>query len=76
MSFINYGALYPYARRNHPTEAPAVNPLEPNKMSNDTGNAGLDGYTVLSRASRITGERPLVGPEDYAPEGPRMSEEQ
>jgi hypothetical protein len=54
----------------------AVNPLPDNAMSNDTGNAGLDGYTVLSRASRHTGQRPLAGTEsDYAPLGPNLAEE-
>ena len=27
----------------------------------DTGNAALDGYTVLSRASRMTGKRSPIG---------------
>lgn len=77
--YFPYGGIYsPFgrSRRNQPVEAPAVNPLEPNKMSDDTGNAGLDGYTVLSRASRMTGERPPVGPETPEYFGPRMSEDQ
>jgi hypothetical protein len=37
------------------------NPLPENAMDSDTGNAGLDGYTVLSRASRHSGQRPNVG---------------
>jgi hypothetical protein len=76
MTFYPYGGAYPYASRNRPTAAPARNPLPDNAMSNDTGDAGADGYTVLSRASRYTGERPFVGPENYAPQGPNMSEDQ
>lgn len=55
--------------RNEPVEVPECNPLPPNKMSNDTGNAGADGYSVLSRASRIDGWRPPVGgrPADFGP---------
>lgn len=72
-----YGGIYDTfgeARRNQPVEIPAVNPIEDNAMSNDTGNAGCDGYTVLSRASRYSGQRPMIdGTPQY--EGPRMSEE-
>lgn len=75
MSFYPYGGEYPFVRRNHPTEAPPVNPLPDNAMSNDCGNAGADGYTVLSRASRYTGERPLVGPENYVPQDPNINKD-
>lgn len=75
--FYPYGGLYsPFgrARRNEPVEVPAVNPLPDNAMSNDSGDAGKDGYTVLSRASRITGERPMInGIPQY--EGPRLEED-
>lgn len=55
------GAIYPVPRRNQPVELNEVNPLPVNAKSNDTGNVGLDGYTVLSRASRYSGQRPLAG---------------
>lgn len=74
--FQPFGGLYPEPRRNEPVKLKAVNPLSDNAMSNDTGNAGRDGYTVLSRASRYTGCRPLAGTEsDYAPIGPNLAEE-
>ena len=58
--------------RNCPVMVPAVNPKPENPMSNDTGNAGADGYSVLSRASRYGGkERPPVG--GYPEYGPLMS---
>jgi hypothetical protein len=62
-----------YTRRNGPVELPDRNPLPANAMSADTGNAGADGYTVLSRASRIDGWRPDVG---GAPEflGPNLED--
>ena len=76
--YFPYGGIYsPFGRapRNQPVEAPACNPLPDNAMSNDTGNAGLDGYSVLSRASRMTGERPISGPNAPQYEGPRLSED-
>jgi len=51
-------------------------PLNPDKTVHDsaTGDAGRDGYTRLSRASRETGTRyPLAEP-DYR-SGPRFSED-
>lgn len=75
--FYPYGALYSpigRARRNQPVAIPAVNPLPDNAMSHDTGNAGLDGYTVLSRANRYDGERPMInGVPQF--EGPKLSED-
>jgi hypothetical protein len=57
---------YPLSDRNETPVIPAKNPEPPNAMSADTGNAGLDGYSVLSRASRRNGERPAIGGEpDY-----------
>ena len=59
-----YQGLYDgfgHQKRNQPVEVPECNPLSPNKMSNDTGNAGADGYSVLSRANRFDGGRPPVG---------------
>ena len=76
-SFYPYGGLYDrigYARRNEPVAIPECNPLPENKLSSDTGNAGADGYTVLSRASRYSGERPFVEGEPVY-EGPQMSED-
>jgi hypothetical protein len=55
-------ARYPYYQgRDENAVIPDENPLPPNPMNADTGNAGLDGYTVLSRASRYSGLRPAVG---------------
>lgn len=63
------------ARRNQPVDLKPANPLAPNKMSSNTGDAGLDGYSVLSRANRITDERsPVEGTPDYW--GPRQTDEQ
>ena len=43
-------------------------------MSLDTGDAGRDGYTVLSRANRHSGQRPMInGTPQF--EGPYMSED-
>lgn len=75
MSYYPYGGLY-RPSRNQPVEAPPVNPLPPNKMSNDTGNAGADGYTVVSRADRMTGERTISGPSEVEYDRPRLSEDQ
>lgn len=62
------------APRNQPVELRPANPLPPNKMSADTGDAGLDGYSVLSRADRYSGQRPAInGRPEYW--GPRMEEE-
>lgn len=75
---FEYGGIYsPFGRapRNQPVEIPACNPLPDNAMSNDCGDAGADGYSVLSRASRVTGERPLSGQNTPEYEGPRMSED-
>lgn len=74
--FQPYGGLYDdfgYASRNDPMNVPAKNPLPDNAMSNDTGNAGADGYTVLSRASRYSGERPPIQGEPVY-DGPRMED--
>lgn len=75
--FRPYGALYEpfgHARRNDPIAVEAVNPIEDNAMSHDTGNAGRDGYTVLSRANRYDGRRPFInGVPQY--EGPKLSED-
>ncbi len=61
--------------RNEPECSPARNPLPPNKMQADTGNAGLDGYSVLSRADRITGRRPSINAVPD-PLGPNLAQEQ
>lgn len=76
MPFYEYGGLYPIPRRNEPVKLKAVNPRPDNAMSNDTGNAGRDGYSVLSRADRYSGQRPLAGTESACePSGPNLAEE-
>lgn len=60
IGYFPYGGLYG-ENPNEPVKIPAKNPLPQNKMTAETGNAGLDGYTVLSRANRATGSRPPVG---------------
>lgn len=63
-----------YQGRDENAVIPAKNPEPANAMSNDTGNAGLDGYSVLSRASRYTGRRPAVGgTPEYS--GPQLLED-
>jgi hypothetical protein len=62
----SFGGLYssfPPNKPNQPLDAKALNPLPENKMNLETGNAGRDGYTVVSRASRISGERFIAGTE-------------
>ena len=76
MAFYPFGGDYaPFgeARRNQPVELRPANPLPENRMVADTGDAGLDGYSVLSRASRFSGCRPSI---DGRPEywGPRAEE--
>lgn len=76
MAFYPCGGVYsPFgeARRNQPVNLRPVRPLPENRMNSDTGNAGLDGYSVLSRADRYTGQRPSIdGRPDYW--GPRNEE--
>jgi len=68
-------ARYPYYQgRDEPAVIPAKNPQEPNAMSADCGDAGLDGYTCLSRASRYSGLRPAIGGEPDFP-FPRLQED-
>lgn len=76
MAIYPFGGVYPpfgEARRNQPVELRPANPLPPNRMENESGNAGLDGYSVLSRADRYSGQRPSI---DGRPEywGPRPEE--
>lgn len=68
-----YRTFYDFTSRNEPMEAKALNPLPENAMKMDTGNVGRDGYSVLSRASRVTGDRITVGDPRY--EDPRNSED-
>lgn len=58
---MRYSTFFPLSPREETPVMPDKNPLPPNDMSADTGNAGLDGYSVLSRASRHSGERPAIG---------------
>jgi hypothetical protein len=68
------GGLYG-RKRNQPVDLEAQNPKPEGLKTADSGNAGLDGYTVLSRADRETGQRPSTG--GYpCHQGPRFSEEQ
>lgn len=76
VGYIEYGGFYDpigRARRNGLVDAPAKNPLPENAKIADCGDAGRDGYTVTSRASRVTGERELsrATPE---PEGPKLED--
>jgi hypothetical protein len=76
MPYFEYGGLYPEPRRNEPVKLKEVNPLPENAKSQDTGIAGRDGYTVLSRASRYSGQRPLAGSEAAQQLlGPNLAEE-
>lgn len=73
MGVYPFGGIYEpigFSRRNGLLEVPPANPLPDNAMSNDSGNAGRDGYSVLSRASRYSGERPISRAEPFY-EGPR-----
>jgi len=72
MPLYPYGGIYaPFgeARRNQPVDLKPANPLPENRMSSSTGDAGLDGYSVLSRADRYTGQRPDINgrPEYWGP---------
>lgn len=63
------------ARRNQPIDIKPANPLPPNQHRSDCGDAGLDGYSVLSRANANTGARPPVeGSPEYW--GPNQAQEQ
>jgi hypothetical protein len=62
-------------KRNRPIVVPAENPKpEPRKVL-DVGDAGQDGYSVLSRAGREGGRRPAIGGHP-AQQGPRYDQEQ
>jgi hypothetical protein len=65
--FFSYGA-----RPNQPTRVKDPRPVE-RYQDDTTGNAGLDGFTRLSRADRETGYRPPVG--QATPEWPRNVED-
>lgn len=60
--------------RNVPCKANALNP-DPKSTTSATGDAGRDGYSVLSRADRETGARPPVGSRPDYSAGPRYSED-
>lgn len=77
MAFVRYGGIYSpfgFAPRNDPVQLRAANPLPPNAMDNCTGDAGQDGYSRLSRADRMSDQRPDIGgiPDFW---GPRMEDE-
>lgn len=75
MPFYPYEGFYGEPKRNEPVAVRPANPLPDNAKSSDTGNAGRDGYTVLSRANPYTKVRPSISghPE---PLGPDMAQEQ
>jgi hypothetical protein len=76
-SVYPFGGVYDplgYTRRNGLLEVPPVNPLPDNAKRMNTGNAGADGYTVLSRADRWSGERPISNAEPFF-EAPHIPEE-
>jgi hypothetical protein len=73
--FQPYGGLYGEPRRNQPVEIPACNPKPQAPFSDATGDAGRDGYTVLSQANPVTGVRPQINGIPQ-PEGPNMAQEQ
>lgn len=62
------------AKRNQPVKLKPANPLPQNAMREDCSDAGLCGYSVLSRANRVTGERPTPGDPEYW--GPNQDQEQ
>lgn len=64
-----------YERRNRIVDVPPVNPLPANAKKADCGDAGLDGYTVYSRADRNSGHRPDIGPEYERSHGPQLEDE-
>ena len=71
------GIFFGSNRRNDPVELEVTNPLERYAPA-ETGNAGIDGYSVISRArSNAQGNPPpvkgVVGP---AYQGPDQSFEQ
>ena len=71
------GIFFGSNRRNDPIELEVMNPLERYAPA-ETGNAGIDGYSVISRArSNAQGNPPpvkgVVGP---AYQGPDQSFEQ
>lgn len=77
MPVYPYGGLYNrfgYPRRNDLVELPEMNPLPENKKTLETGDAGLDGYTVYSRASRYDGDRPISHATPQF-EGPKLNED-
>ena len=78
-SLVRYSGIYtshPPNRPNQPLEARALNPRDPtHERKPETGNAGYDGYTVLSRASRRTGERFIVGSPEQEFYGPNLNED-
>lgn len=75
MPLYPYEGFYGEPKRNEPVAVPAANPLPDNAKSSDTGDAGRDGYSVLSRADRNSGVRSPIGGHRTHP-GPNMTQEQ
>jgi hypothetical protein len=72
------GLFFGVVRRNDPVRLADPRPI-PNYGTKDleSGNAGLDGYTVLSRADpNAQGNPPWVGALGYSHQGPDQSFEQ
>lgn len=64
--------FYGHCRRNEPVMLEDRRP-ETRTMDNTTGDAGRDGFTVLSAADRETGIRPRIGGIPTYP-GPRYED--
>ena len=60
--------------RNVPCKVNALNP-DKKTTTSATGDAGRDGYSVVSRADRETGVRPTAGSRPDYSHGPRFSED-
>jgi hypothetical protein len=66
--------FYPFGPRpDQPSRVKSPRQQEERHDDDVTGNAGLDGFSRLSRADRETGYRPPVGAAD--PQWPRYPED-
>jgi hypothetical protein len=64
------------AKRNDPIKLEDPHPVHRLERRLDTGNAGLDGYTVLARAQPGSPSPPVKGQEGRAYMGPNEDWEQ
>jgi hypothetical protein len=69
-----FDVFYQRPLRNQPVRLKPLNPQPESAQRSDCGDAGVDGYTVLSRASD-NGVRPPIGGEPVY-QGPRFHEEE